>query len=223
MSLYPLGISRRRDVPTIPEQSAGSVDMRWSLAGELACAIIDGSRQSVTPMLHAAVLDAIHRGICVLPMRFGVTARDETEISSFLHDRHHELLDQLSRLDGACEMGVRIAPLATSKNEVVASPMSQSPLSYLEQRRSYYQRADGNAEQGGLLVHKYVEGLQGCYRQWRKLPSSPSDRIRLAFLVERDRTTTFQSRADSIRKTSQESRCIILGPWPPYSFVESFS
>ena len=122
MPLYPLGISRRRDVPSVPKQAAGSVDVRWSLAGELACAFIDAPHQAVPPMLHATVLDAIHRRICVLPVRFGLALRDEAEIHSLLQDRHHELLDQLGRLDWTCEMGLRIAPPTTSDQRLRRCP-----------------------------------------------------------------------------------------------------
>ena len=110
MPLYPLGISRSRDVPSVPRQDAGAVNMRWSLAGELACAFIDAPHQAVPPMLHATALEAIHRRICVLPVRFGVALRDEAEIRALLQERRHELLDHLSRLDWTCEMGLRITP-----------------------------------------------------------------------------------------------------------------
>ena len=70
-----------------------------------------------------------------------------------------------------------------------------------------------------MIVQQFVERLHGCYRQWRKLPSSPSHPIRLAFLVERDRVAAFQSRVESTCSTDQEGRCVVLGPWPPYSFV----
>ena len=79
--------------------------------------------------------------------------------------------------------------------------------------------SDENAERDRLIVQQFVERLHGCYRQWRKLPSSPSQPIRLAFLVERDRVTAFQSRVENACKTCQEGRCVVLGPWPPYSFV----
>jgi len=32
MPLYPLGISRSRDVPDVPQQAPAAVNMRWSLA-----------------------------------------------------------------------------------------------------------------------------------------------------------------------------------------------
>ena len=79
MAFYPLGISRRRDVPNVPEQAAGAINMRWSVADELACAYIDAPHHAIPPTLHAAALDAIHRRICVLPIRFGLALRDEIQ------------------------------------------------------------------------------------------------------------------------------------------------
>jgi len=219
MPLYPLGISRRRDVPSVPKQAAGSVVMRWSLAKELACAFIDAPHQAVPPMLHAAALNAIHRRICVLPVRFGVALRDEAEIHSLLQDRRHELLDHLSRLDSTCEMGLRIAPPDHPRTQATASSKPLSPLAYIEERRSHYQRVDEDELRGGSIVQQFVERLQSYYRQWRKLQSAPSHPIRLAFLVERDRVAAFQARLENTCSTDQEGRCVVLGPWPPYSFV----
>ena len=219
MPLYPLGISRSQDIPSVPKQAAGSVDMRWSLAGELACAFIDAPYQSIQPALHAAALDAIHRRICVLPVRFGVALHDEAEICSLLQDRHHEWLDHLSRLDRTCEMGLRIVPPSPSTTQVAASAKPQSPLAYSEQRRSHYHRVDEGEVRDGSIVQQFVERLHGYYRQWRQLQSSPSHPIRLAFLVERDRVAAFRSHLENTYSTDQDGRCFVLGPWPPYSFV----
>jgi hypothetical protein len=219
MPLYPLGISRRRDVPSVPQQAAGSVDIRWSLTGELACAFIDATHQPIPPMLHATALDAIHRRICVLPVRFGLALHDVTEIHSMLETRQDELLDHLDRLDRTCEIGLRIALPSPPESHADASPSRQSPLSYIEQRRSHYRRTDDNAERDHLIVERVVERLGGLYRQWRKLVASPSCPIRLAFLVERNREAAFRNRVESTCCAGQECRCTILGPWPPYSFV----
>ena len=219
MSLYPLGISRSRDVPSVPGQDAGAVSLRWSLAGELACAFIDAPHQAVPPMLHATALEAIHRRICVLPIRFGVALRNEAEVSALLQERRHELLDQLRRLDWTCEMGLRITPPSPPEPQGAASSAWQSPLDYLERRRAGYRRADEKTERERSVVQQFVVWLHGYYRQWRMLSSSPLHLIRLAFLVERDRVTAFRSRAEQSRKAREEDRCVILGPWPPYSFV----
>ena len=221
MSLYPLGISRRRDVPSVPKQASGSVDMRWTLEGDLACAFLDAPHEPVPPMLHASILDAIHRRICVLPVRFGAALRDESEIRDLLQVRCHDLLDSLSRLDWTCEMGLRIAaPTATSTPCPLPAPsVAPSALAYIEERRSHYRQTDGNVERDRGIVQQFVERLHGYYRQWRNLPSSPSHPVRLAFLVERNRVAGFQNRAEIARRECHDGRCAILGPWPPYSFV----
>jgi hypothetical protein len=235
MPLYPLGISRRHDVPRVPEQSVGSVKVRWSLSGDLACVFIDAPHQPVPPMLHATLLDAICRRICVLPVRFGVALRDETEIRSLLSDRHHVLLGHLSRLDRTCEMGVRVATARSpcksgasgdghrsdpGGSQPVVPANQASALAYLEQRRSHYRHADEDVEHDHSIATQLIEHLRGCYRQWRRLPASPSYRLRLAFLVERDCVIAFQNRAQNVRNSHPAGQCVILGPWPPYSFVE---
>jgi hypothetical protein len=219
MPLYPLGISRRRDIPSVPKQAAGPIDMCWSLAGDLACAYIDAPHQAVPPMLHAAVLDAIHRRICIVPLRFGVALHDEAEIRALLQNRREELVEHLDRLDSTCEMALRIAPLRPSRTQVAVSAGPQSPLAYLDERRLHYQGADEIAERDRLIVERIVERLQGCYRQWRKLQASVAYTIRLAFLVERDREAAFRRRLEEISGMDRQWRWSLLGPWPPYSFV----
>jgi hypothetical protein len=238
MPLYPLGISRRRDIAKVPLQAAGSVNLYWSLSGDLACAFIDAPHQAVPPMLHATVLDAIHRRICVLPVRFGLALHDESEIHALLHNRHRELLDDLSRLDQTCEMGLQISlttaakrqPLqdAAAKSAPAPCPNTQTqttvsfkpllPLAYIEERRSHYQKADEDAERHESIVQQLVERLNGCFRQWRKLRPSLSHPIRLAFLIEQGRVAAFRSRLENACRSDQR-QCVILGPWPPYSFV----
>jgi len=253
MPLHPLGISRRRDMPCAPKQAAGAVNVRWGVAGELAYAFIDAPHQAVPPMLHVAALEAIHRRICVLPVRFGTAVSDEAEIRSLLETHNDELLTHLNRLDSTCEMGLRITlpSVPRSRNpDSSGSPLKkgtgpkptgadagenggregpvpllqraaepQSPAAYLEKRRSHYRKIDGDTEQDGLVVQWFVESLHGCYREWRKLQPSPSHPIRLAFLVECDRVAAFQSRAEDARRACSEGRCVVVGPWPPYSFV----
>jgi hypothetical protein len=199
VALYPLGISRRRDAPNVPTQAAGAIDMRWSVAEDLACAYIDAPHHAVPPRLHAAALEAIHRRICVLPVRFGVALRDEAEIHSLLIDRRDELIEHLDRLDRTCEMGLQIAPQILPKTEPDVSSQ--------------------NAERSRSIIDHLVERLGGSYRQWRRLPSVPSGPIRLAFLVARDRVAVFRSRVEMACCADQGFRYMILGPRPPYSFV----
>ena len=193
--------------------------VRWSRAGELACAFIDAPHEGFKPQRHALALDAIHRRTCVLPVRFGVEVRDEAEIHALLQARRRELLDRLEKLDGACEMGLRItlpSPPATSERHAIAV---LTGAAYLEQRRSHYRQTDAAAELERQVVEQLLGRLQGAYRDWRKLPATPAHLIRLTFLVERERAAAFRSRTEEFARAWREGRCVVLGPWPPYSFA----
>jgi hypothetical protein len=219
MSLYPLGISRRRDVSSLSAKlAAGSADVRWSVEGELACAFIDAPHDAVQPMHHAAALDAIHHQICVLPMQFGVELHDEGDIRSIIRGHDHELLDRLGRLDWTCQMMLRIAPPGAPREASHACSTRGSSSKPTEKRRSHLHEGD-SGEQIRQIVQHFVEHLHGIYRDWRRLPSAPLQPIRLAFLLERDRVDAFQGRLKSPHTICRIERCEILGPWPPYSFV----
>lgn len=217
MSLYPLGISRRRDVSSLSAKlAAGSADVRWSVEGELACAFIDAPHNSVQPMHHAAALDAIHHRICVLPMRYGVELRDESDIRSIIRGRDREILDRLGRLDWTCEMMLRIT-LPTPVKKRAMAIAGKAPADG-NKKRAHVHEVDP-AEQSRQIVQHFVEHLHGTYRDWRRLPSAPSQPIRLAFLLERDRVDAFQGRLENVHAICRVGRCEILGPWAPYSFV----
>ena len=233
MSLYPLGISRSRDLPRLAEQSTrgggvwhphipptpGQVAVRWVLADKLAGAVIDAPQAPPKPLEHAAALDAIHRRICVLPMRFGTVPRDEAEIRSLLETWHRDLLQRLDRLDGTCEMGLRIALLKCPTVQANPSPRTSPPTSYLHERRAYYQRQDSLGEQARLTVEHLVRELRGTFRDWQRLTPSPPGLVRLAFLVERERVGFFQKRVEASAAQRPKEQRTLLGPWPPYSFV----
>ena len=148
MPLYPLCISRSRDVLNASDDAIGPPIMRWSLAGELACAFVEAKEGGLKAVQHAAALEAIHRRIDVLPMRFGAAMDDESEIRSMLQERGGDLLDRLDRLDGACEMALRITlPDSTSVRNRHETPhhcnggacgdaSQESTLTYLEHRRA---------------------------------------------------------------------------------------
>ena len=154
-------------------------------------------------------------------MRFGTAMGDESEIRSMLQERSGELLDRLDNLDGACEMGLRITlppstsdgnrcvplirrssaecnPLpGTACKQAVAHGDEKRTMAYLERRRSLYQTEDANDQAASRLVEQIVARLYGTHRDWRKLPASSSDLLRLAFLVERGQVAAFQVRPTS--------------------------
>ena len=90
-----------------------------------------------------------------------------------------------------CQVRRKYTPFASSSRP-------QSPLAYIEERRSHYRRADDNAERDRLIVEQVVERLCGCLSAVAKTAIlAVVTPIRLAFLVERDRVAAFRSRVES--------------------------
>ncbi|HLA83511.1 MAG TPA: GvpL/GvpF family gas vesicle protein [Thermoguttaceae bacterium] len=218
--LYPVGIVRSRDVAIVAGQTmVGQVAVRWVFADELACAAINASEVPPKPLEHVLALDAIHRWITVLPIRFGTSMTDEEGVCRLLQEQRQELLECLDRVEGTFEIGLRITPSMCQPAEVRPPARVSSSADYLADRRALYQREDRLSGQAGQTSDRYVCGLDGLYQQWRLLGSSLPVVIRLAFLVERDRVDLFRERVKTLRDAREGELCEFLGPWPPYSFV----
>jgi len=173
MSLYPLGIARRQDVALAAQDAAvGQVAVRWIFAGELAGAVLDPRQGPPEPLEHAAALEAIHRRMCVLPIRFGTVLGGEAEIRSLLESRCRDLLDRLDRLDGTCEMGLRIVLPECPAMRPDPSPAISPSVSYLDQRRAHYQGQDSLSARADLTAERVLRELHGTYREWRRLTPS---------------------------------------------------
>jgi hypothetical protein len=213
MPLYLLGISRSGDVPRLP----GSV--RWITAGDLAAAVLGPQPSPPEPAEHARTLAAIHRHISVLPMRFGAAAADEAAVRALLEKRRGRLASTLDRLEGTCEMGLRIwlphrpAPQA----EPVATAIS--PFEYLALRRAQYAWADELGCQAESAVSRYVALAGDLCRDWCRLICQSPGLVRLALLVDHQQVDALRKRLETAPKPRQVERCVLLGPWPPYSFV----
>ena len=220
MPLHLLGITRSRDVSAVTEEDLlGQLGVHWIPADELSGAVIDASRVPPEPLAYAAALDAIHRRICVLPIRYGARMFNEEELRNALLQKREELLKCLDRVEGASEISLRISFPQCQTPEAELPTEAFSPTAYLARRRTLYQREDRLAEQSRLTTDRYVRKLGGLYRQWRSLASSSQGIVRLAFLVERERVGLFRRRLQVLRNVKQGEQCEILGPWPPYSFV----
>ena len=138
MRLYLLGVSRSRDVGRWgPERGAGSREQgapsfRWLACKQLAAAVWTEPALPL-PLQHAAALAAIHRHGDVLPMRFGASLPDEHAVSDLLHCRQTEWVEELDRLAGAEEVGVRIEvppspPLPTNLRSVPGEGRGEGKL-----------------------------------------------------------------------------------------------
>ena len=177
MPLYPLGISRSRDVASVPKQAAGTTACALELMRPSWRAF--SSTHRIKPFRRCFMLPYWMRSIaesaccrCDSGLRCGRRSKSTLccKIVARNCSTNSAALMRLAKWDCESHCQVRQRP------QVAVSSGSQSPLDYIEGRRSYYQRADEDAECERLMVQQFVDRLHGCYRQWRRLPSSASRR-----------------------------------------------
>jgi hypothetical protein len=211
MPLHLLGFSRRADICR-----ESGVD--WVVLGELAAAVLP-LPPPPTPLEHAARLAAIYRHCDVLPMRFGAVLPDAAVVGHFTSREQGKLMEQLGRLQGTAEFGVRIAFSPAPASPASSEPPQGSPAQYLARRRAQYQSQDQLALRAQFSAEHCTSMLKGHCRDWRRLSPEPAGVVRLAFLVERCLSETFAEILATLSVERLGEHYELLGPWPPYSFV----
>lgn len=191
----------------------------WVFSTPLAAVVAHPTHLPLSPHAHARALAAIHRQICILPMRYGTVLDDEEGVRRMLQTRRHDLIASLDQLGGSCELGVRIVLAHQSVPEPKSHHVTQSAMDYLSWRRARYEREDAFSNRADQVTRKLVEATEGLYRQWRRLGSSSPDLLRLSFLVEQACIEDFRNRVREMNLTTSGDKCAVLGPWPPFSFV----
>ena len=235
-----LGISRSDEVASLGRgrSDAPFPGIHWVRQGFLTAATAtttatrrrrDNSPQAADrgPLEHARLLTAIHRHIGILPARYGAVLPDEEAVRQFLHGHGEELAGELDRLQGTAEMGLRIdlphGPLPVERSTVTASggfsPSELSPAAYLAARRARYCRHDQRLAEAQQTADTCLRVLKGLFCDWRRRLPEPPGTVRLAFLVRRERTADFTDRVETLESMRIGERCMLLGPWPPFSFV----
>jgi len=237
MPTYVLGVSRRRDLPRLMTHMtaesgparrcspadvvrwAGRDHVWWITRGDLTAAVVRALQGPPQPVDHARILAAIHRRICVVPMRYGTAGRDDEAVGGMLEEWSRDLLRSLDRLEGTCELGVRIALAHQPASERVARPAGLSPTDYLAWRRTEYRREDDLGRRAREVIQRVTDAAEGLYFQRRCLPASAPALVRLSFLVERSGVESFRRRVGAFDLQKTAHRYTLLGPWPPYSFA----
>jgi hypothetical protein len=230
MSLALLGIAHDRggaELPRIIELGDGRLNRNgvfWIADDDLAAAVMPSLRSPLGPMTHATLLETIHRQVDILPARYGVELPDKKAVYDFLRQRRPDLLNNLARLRGTGEFGLRIA-VSPSPAQLVGAQSAReyassfSPSQYLTERRRQYECKDHYEAEEQQAADRCVQVVANSCREHRRLPSGQLGVVRLAFLVERPRWDAFRNRAELFRQQGNAASCTVLGPWPPYSFV----
>lgn len=200
-------------------------------AGQVAAVVSDAptelraKRRDVTA--HQRVLDAMTTQGTVLPMRFGVIARDEESLREELIEDSEMHLAMLAELEGRIEFNIKVF---CDEDEMVREVATTDPTI----RRLRTQPATSIEDR--IQLGEYVaQAIQTRYDHIgkhlyeafdplaeRSVPGPPvkGAAVNASFLVDRNRTAEFVDAVDRLDAWfGPDVRLQRIGPLPPYSFV----
>ncbi|MFG2282940.1 GvpL/GvpF family gas vesicle protein [Streptomyces asoensis] len=238
MSTYVYGIVASSH-PALPDGLAGVGDpalpIRVLKEGALAAVVSDapeGLRPKRRELLaHQAVLAEAGADGCVLPMRFGSVAPDDSSVTGVLAERTEHYEERLRALENKVEYNIK----ATHVEEAVLHlVMAENPelRSLAEANRqagggSHEQRLRLGEMVAAAVKTKEAEDAADVQQHLESLaaatsvgPESTGWLLNVSFLVDRDAAAGFLETAEEVRKGRPHLELRINGPLPPYSFVE---
>ena len=226
-----------RNVPQQPELEAlTGVEGKPVLVmnhGDLGAGISEMEKLDSLPdvamvLAYENVVESFFSQRTIIPMRYGCTVRDKSELSALLDKHHKEYETLLYRLEGLAEMGIQVPAEgceASPKIDSAAIPPASSldsnraGASYLLAKKLYYGSADRMAERQNELVNTLCRPLSGLFVQRKmEVPPTRASLLSLYFLVPR---TSIESFREASRQYVQDglANLLVSGPWPPYNFV----
>jgi hypothetical protein len=176
---------------------------------------------SVASLLaYEKVVDAIHRRLSVIPLRYGCLMESESAIIRWLEDHRQEYEALLGRLGGLTEMGIRV--LCAARPGSLPGSCLPPGAAYLASLRNRYSLGDSFAPEEAQLADRIAGWLSGCYTEQRReiSPAGQGRLVSLYFLTPRSAVERFRHKARRIRPPGG-AKLLLSGPWPPYNFVAS--
>lgn len=175
-------------------------------------------------MLHESVVEALHQAGPLLPVRFRTILPGEDEVVGALAKNYDVLTADLDRLGDQVELGLTVlwnedpvdGEVSTAETSSVAGPGAR----YLQARVAQYQREAGVRARAEALAESLDDALRLHAVDHRRTiyPSGPLA-VRAAYLLPTTQVPAFQQAFEQARAQHPDVRCLLSGPWPPYSFV----
>jgi len=222
----PVGIGGRGDrVYTVHYKEFAAVVSNCPLI------VFDPTRENA--LAHEHVNELVMKDFTVLPMSFGTVFRTENDIKEFLKGTYDALSDVLQKMDGKIEFGLKVnwdkdqvikeiesenEEIRRLKEEIQSNTSTSTYFSRMQLGRVVESALQAKAD---AYVSEIYEALRDAAIASRSnKPIGDKMIMNAAFLVDREKTKTFDDQISEIAK-KYESKLSFLytGPWPPYNFV----
>lgn len=176
---------------------------------------------------YEAVIEALMERRTVLPVRYGTMMPTERTVTDMLRRDYAQFTDDIARVQGHVEIGVRFVPLAVGAEDMRAAPkesVATSGTAYLMTKVAQVQdceRRRAAATETARTMYAILKHLATASRF--DAETADRDWIAAAFLMPRDATETFQQAVDRLAMAHPKLALLCTGPWPPYSFVGAWA
>ncbi|MEU6103929.1 GvpL/GvpF family gas vesicle protein [Streptomyces flaveolus] len=238
MSTYVYGITAGSH-PSLPEGLTGvgnpPSEVRVLHEGDLA-AIVSDAPEDLRPkrrelLAHQNVLSEAGAEGCVLPMRFGSVAPDDSAVTGVLAERAEHYQERLRALDDRVEYNIKANHV---EEAVLHHVMAENPQirALAESNRqsgggSYEDKirlgemvaaaVKGKESEDGTALERALEPAADAVSVG---PESTGWLANVSFLVKRETAEEFLAAVERARREMPHLEVRVNGPLPPYSFVE---
>ncbi|MER7194239.1 GvpL/GvpF family gas vesicle protein [Streptomyces flaveolus] len=238
MSTYVYGITAGSH-PSLPEGLTGVGDppreVRILHEGDLA-AVVSDAPEDLRPkrrelLAHQNVLSEAGAEGCVLPMRFGSVAPDDSAVTGVLAERAEHYQERLRALDDRVEYNIKANHV---EEAVLHHVMAENPeiRALAESNRksgggSYESKIQLGEMVAAAVKDKEAEDATTLERALEPAadavsvgPESTGWLANVSFLVKRETAEEFLAAVERARREMPHLEVRVNGPLPPYSFVE---
>jgi len=174
---------------------------------------------------HDAAVRAAAGSGPVLPLRFGTVVADEAAARRLLREHGASAREQLRRIAGTREWGVKLVRRLDDEPAQVGSRPSErrgvTGTEYLARRRQALERHENAETTAERAADVLQETLRPHVTECLRRGGSPGSSLLLdlAFLVPLEDETAFLAAAAELGDGFEGFGVEVSGPWPPYSFV----
>ena len=193
--------------------------------------IFDPTRENA--LAHEHVNEVVMKDFTVLPMSFGTVFRTENDIREFLKGTYDALVEVLQKMEGKIEFGLKVNwdketvikeleqendEIRRLKEEIAASQNTSTYFSRMQLGRVVESALQAKADSYVAEIYEALRNAAVASRSNKPI----GDRMIMnaAFLVEREKTRSFDEQISEIAKKYENKLSFLYtGPWPPYNFV----
>lgn len=227
-------------IGTKKRESFGTIGVRNSKVytiqhGDIGAAVSDiPLRHKVEmeeAMTHEKVLRKIMKTHTIIPMGFGVIAKNRAEIMNSLKQGRMKFKNMLEKIDNKLQINVKISwnkPILASifrENEEIRTlsakakektgdqslkiELGRKVKSVLDERKNEYLK----------IIHSVLGDLSSGFKE-NKVTDQDTV-MNASFLVDREQQQKFYHKTEELeREYEKKLKIVVVGPLPPYNFTE---